>query len=585
MDKSIIIDFLRAGFNITPGALSFIKNQPDPTKYVRIFLNSLNCRNRQTTITKEMLETVDQALSGVKQATGTMKKTAIVGAKVLDKACESQVEQPPPVQVDVSYTKPGGQPAAGGSPSTGIPATRATIDPATALVPATGTISFDGNVEPRATETPGILKAYRTTSKSTFVPRAKEHDPEVKVIEDCTNHLKNDGEFSDFLAVFSDRFDKLKAMFKNRPDLGKLVDIQDVAHYSRNDREMSIAGMVVDKRLSKAGNVMLTIDDKTSTVNLVISGRDVDKKLLDNIVLDEVMCFKGFSKDGKLFIATEFFWPDIRPHKPVPAEEDISILLLSDMHVGSDNHLGDLWDRLRAWLNGEGISDKAKELAGKVKYVSIAGDLVDGVGVYPTQEQHLVIKDVHAQFARVTEMLQDLPDHVTFIISPGSHEPVRRALPQPAIPELYAKGLYDLGAVMVGDPAIVETHGVKTLLYHGESFIDLSIDIPAISNKNPEDSMQKLLVSRHLAPTFGKKTELAPDKRDWLVINEVPDIFHSGHVHCNGVKMYKGTWMINSGCFQGQTDFMKGLGIVPTPGKPNIVNLKTFELTTLNLGA
>jgi DNA polymerase II small subunit len=95
--------------------------------------------------------------------------------------------------------------------------------------------------------------------------------------------------------------------------------------------------------------------------------------------------------------------------------------------------------------------------------------------------------------------------------------------------------------------------------------------------------MEKLMMSRHLAPSFGKKTELAPDKKDWLVINEVPDIMHTGHVHCNGVKMYHGTWLVNSGCFQGQTDFMKSLGIVPSPGKPNIISLKDFKLTTLNL--
>jgi len=33
-----------------------------------------------------------------------------------------------------------------------------------------------------------------------------------------------------------------------------------------------------------------------------------------------------------------------------------------------------------------------REIAGRVKYVLIAGDIVDGVGVYPNQIKELVIK-------------------------------------------------------------------------------------------------------------------------------------------------------------------------------------------------
>lgn len=421
------------------------------------------------------------------------------------------------------------------------------------------------------------------TSKSVFTPLAKEYSPAVKIIEDCTGRLKNDGEFSDFSHLFNDRFEKLKNMFKNRNDIARLVDISELATTGKKSEELFIAGMVIDKKQTKSGNTILEIDDKTGRVNVILSTKSMDPKNLAYIILDEVLCFKGFYKDG-IFISNEFHWPDVKHgRQPHLSEDDLSILLISDLHVGSDNHLSDVWNRLRAWMRGEGTSDKAKEMAGKVKYVAIAGDLVDGIGVYPTQEEHLVIKDATKQFEKAAEMLGEFPDHVTFIIAPGSHEPVRRALPQPATSKSYAKSLYDIGAIMVSDPAVVETHGIKTLMYHGESFIDLSIDIPEITHKTPELSMEKLLKSRHLAPSFGKKTELAPDKRDWLVISEVPDIMLTGHVHCNGVKNYHGTWLVNSGCFQGQTDFMKGLGIVPTIGQPNIINLKDFRLTTLNL--
>jgi len=49
---------------------------------------------------------------------------------------------------------------------------------------------------------------------------------------------------------------------------------------------------------------------------------------------------------------------------------------------------------------------------------------------------------------------------------------------------------------------------------------------------------------------------------------------HTGHLHKNGYGMYHGILLVNSGCFQAQTDFMKSLGIIPDFGKPTIVNIK-----------
>ncbi|MBN2150506.1 MAG: hypothetical protein JW839_03565 [Candidatus Lokiarchaeota archaeon] len=572
LDKAIIMDFLRAGFNITPGALCFIKQRDDPSQFAQLLLKSFKSTRQRKTITLEMLETIDGALA---KLVGNLRGTKAESGGVAPKRDQ---DRPSP-----------GKPGARASPRAGaVPLIRA--DPAALATPAVDVPGEDKpaievvSMDEAANQAAGAVpRAAGLTSKSTFTPLAKEHAAQVKVVEDCTGKLRNDGEFGDFLHVFSDRFERIKAIFKGRSDIPRFTDICDLGDASRSGDETYVLGMVVDKRQTKSGNLMLEIDDATGTTNVVISAKSKDPRVLATILMDEVLCFKGFNKEG-FFFANEFYWPDVRRNRrPQLAAEDLSIALVSDLHVGSDNHLGDLWDRFKRWIRGEGLSEAAREFAGKVKYIAIAGDLVDGVGVYPTQEEHLVIKDVYQQFDRVAEMLGELPDYITFIVSPGSHEPVRRALPQPAIPKSYARGLYALKAVMVGDPATVETHGVKTMLYHGESFIDLSIDIPGMSNSTPEKAMEKLMASRHLAPSFGKKTELAPDKKDWLVINEVPDILHTGHVHCNGVKQYHGTWLVNSGCFQGQTDFMKSLGIVPSPGRPNVISLKDFKLTTLNL--
>jgi len=88
--------------------------------------------------------------------------------------------------------------------------------------------------------------------------------------------------------------------------------------------------------------------------------------------------------------------------------------------------------------------------------------------------------------------------------------------------------------------------------------------------------------SRHLAASYGGKTMLSPENRDYLVIDRVPDIFHAGHIHVFGYCNYRGVLVVNSGGWQRQTEYMEKLGLVPTPGKVPVVNLQTFETSVLS---
>jgi len=101
--------------------------------------------------------------------------------------------------------------------------------------------------------------------------------------------------------------------------------------------------------------------------------------------------------------------------------------------------------------------------------------------------------------------------------------------------------------------------------------------IPGLDNNKPIETMKELLICRHLAPIYGKKTQIAPVNKDWLVIDKIPDIFHTGHLHIFGMGEYNHVPLVNSGCFQSQTDFMKSFGISPTPGIVPIINLDTLE--------
>jgi DNA polymerase II small subunit len=89
--------------------------------------------------------------------------------------------------------------------------------------------------------------------------------------------------------------------------------------------------------------------------------------------------------------------------------------------------------------------------------------------------------------------------------------------------------------------------------------------------------MKVLLKARHLSPMYGYRTPIAPEKEDMLVINEVPDIFHVGHIHIIGVERYRSTLLVNSGAWQSQTNFQQTMGIVPTAGIAVFVNLSTLH--------
>jgi DNA polymerase II small subunit len=181
------------------------------------------------------------------------------------------------------------------------------------------------------------------------------------------------------------------------------------------------------------------------------------------------------------------------------------------------------------------------------------------------------------------DLIRKIPDYIKIFIMPGNHDPGRRALPQPAIPKKFNSGLWEReNVVMVGNPSIVSLNGVKVLMFHGHSIDDIVKTTPGLSYDSPTDVMKHLLRARHLSPIYGSQTPIAPEIEDFLVIEDIPDIFHVGHVHRAQLDMYKGILLINSGSWQNQTPFQASVGMTPNPGIALMVNLKTFQVLHQN---
>jgi DNA polymerase II small subunit len=425
----------------------------------------------------------------------------------------------------------------------------------------------------------------------------------------------SEGTIDDFLLMFRDRFDRIKKIYMARIDTQKAIS-PSVAKMRKSPTKRTtpmsgdgfrrrrppsqiVLGIIRDKHISKAGNVIIDIEEYQSEGVLTesrssgigtnesilciipsklngLQGQNLSEKA-NSLLLDEIVCISGSVDYDKRMIADDVLFPDIPTARQIGrAKRDIYAAFISDLHCGSQEFLEDELDQFIAWLNGRDVNDADKAMVANTKYLFIAGDMVDGISVYPGQRYHLQISSLYDQYALIAEKLRKLPDRVKVLCIPGNHDAARQALPKPPIMKTFAEPLYNLDNVtMLGDPSQVTVEGVNVLITHGDSLDDLVTTLPGASYTEPALPMKELLKKRHLAPLYGGKTELAPLHRDWMVIDTPPDVVHFGHAHHNAVDNYRGVQIINSGTFQSQTDFMRKQGVVPTPGIVTFLNLRT----------
>lgn len=416
---------------------------------------------------------------------------------------------------------------------------------------------------------------------SDYHPFAKDIDANYRIRN--AELEKTPSGVDDFAAYFKNRFEKLKeAIERGRPgNLGMVNNIENLKQYA-NGREVCIVGMVYDRIITKKGHILVTLEDETGQAKLLFlkpektSRKEMHElfELASKIVNDEVMAVKG-RVSSPFLIANAIIWPDI-PIRPMKrTEEDIAIAFASDIHVGSKLFLEKQFVKFIEWLNGN--VPARKDIAEKVKYLVISGDLVDGIGVYPNQDKELLISDIYKQYAVLFDYLNDIPDYIHVFVLAGNHDALQRAEPQPPLGDDLINDFRKDNIHLVSNPGYVTMHGIKTLAYHGTSLDSVIQGIPTCSYAKPESAMIEVLRKRHLSPIYGDNP-IMPSKHDSLVIDEVPDILHMGHLHKNGYAEYHGTQIINSGTWQSRTSYQVKLGHMPTPALLPVYNTKSGEL-------
>jgi DNA polymerase II small subunit len=436
---------------------------------------------------------------------------------------------------------------------------------------------------PEPPPTPPIMDYDEQVAADEFYPYAKDIASDFKILDDATGKLTANGTLEEYVRLFQDRFKRIEKIFRQRIDVRAATPIAE-ALKSQPKTKLKIICMLTEKRDSK-NHTILSVEDPHSSATVLVPQKaspDVRKKAL-MLMPDQVICLAVIKTRTNLFLAEDIIFPEIGRKPQQRAPEPIYAVLTSDIHIGSTKFEKEAFKRFILWLKGKYGSPAMRQIAGRVKYLLIAGDLVDGIGIYPDQQKELTIRDVRKQYAFAIKYFEKIPSYIDIFISPGNHDAARKSLPQPAIPEGYLAAIKDKPNMhSVGSPCLLNLHGVDVLMYHGRSLDDIIGVVPGMDHEHPDKAMRLLLQSRHLAPVYGGKTMLSPENRDYLVIDKVPDIFHAGHIHVNGHCNYRGVLVVNSGGWQAQTDYMEKLGLVPTPGKVPVVNLQTLELSILS---
>jgi len=309
----------------------------------------------------------------------------------------------------------------------------------------------------------------RQTTREARPPMAARIAPRLEVTPvDEPSPL---GDVDGFIDLFNSRFAQLEVILKRRVDVRDAISLSQAVKLPVKSKFKTI-GIVSGKR-TRSNRLFLELESPEASITVMLSGADVVKKGLE-VLEDQVICIDGLKYSEDLLIAEDLIWPDVPIHESGRANEPVCVVIIGDVHVGSKYFRKDLFEKFIKWMNMDLGPQASRELASRVKYVVIAGDLVDGVGIYPDQLDELTITTQTAQYEEAAKLLARLPDYVEIIVIPGNHDAVRRSLPQPPIPESYAPSLYmDKRVHLLPNPSNISLHGVKMLLAHGKALDDI----------------------------------------------------------------------------------------------------------------
>ena len=410
-----------------------------------------------------------------------------------------------------------------------------------------------------------VIESSKKKEESRVVEIKGEEDG-IKILKDVTGKLSAEGDAKGFVNLFRNRYEKLYELVKKRYEMKNAIPIKSIGRRE----EITTIGIVRDARRVKNG-MIVELEDEEDSIKVYVP-KDVDNMIIN----DEVIGIEG-RKHGDLIIVKNVVRPEIPITKrKAVTDEDGFIIFTSDIHIGSKSFLEKKWDKFIEWINGRAGNERQREVAKKIKYMVIPGDVVEGIGIYPKQEEDLIMEDIYQQYEELAKKINMIPDKIEIILQPGNHDAVRPPLPQPAFEDEIKSLFAHPNIHFVGNPCYIKIDGITILSYHGQSIQDFATALPGLSQNEPAKIMREMLKRRHMAPMYGSITSLAPEKEDYMIIDILPDIFVTGHIHTTQVDYYRNILLVNASSWQEQTEYQKMMNFMPDPAKVITVNMKNM---------
>lgn len=408
---------------------------------------------------------------------------------------------------------------------------------------------------------------------------------------------------NDFILYFNKRLQYFTKLLENRINADNVMRISALKDKWESNIVVTVIGLVSEITETKNGHMMITIEDRGGQVKCFINKKKIDpksdvfdkdfKEKIDNLCLDE-----GIGIVGK--VGKELIWTDeiLIPSPPnnnslKKTEEGGYVVCISDLHIGSKVFVEEAFYKFTDWLNGKTNNDMLNRVAKQVKYVVIAGDIIEGIGIYPDQGKDVRIMSTESQYNEAASILSLIPKDKCIIMIPGNHDTNRLSEPQTKLPYEKAYALYNMeNTLMLSNPSIVNLFGNDTsgglnfFLYHGGSIFYYADKIQHLREKGgakaPEEVIKYLLEKRHLAPSHGSTLYIPDSQNDPLVIKKMPDFFVTGHTHKMSVANYKGCTILSCGCWTEMSDYQEKMGMFPDIGKCILINTHTRKPQIIN---
>ncbi|MHA1973365.1 MAG: metallophosphoesterase [Candidatus Hodarchaeales archaeon] len=415
-----------------------------------------------------------------------------------------------------------------------------------------------------------VKQTEEKLEKTKVTVTRREQKSIIKVISSIPEKTTKKIEVETFRTLFRDRYTKLDNILRESMSETNIIIprfLEPGQKYPR--KNVLITGMVQETGVLSTNRFVINLDDpKHNFSTRVVMVKDSPSfPEYRNILRDSVISVLGDIpkklKEGELtiFWGKDIIRPSLKKHEFSQDLNDQNVLIISDIHYGSKHFSNNTFAKLIRFLTLDKLPKDLREQSRKITTIVIAGDLIEGVGLYPNQRQELKILSIEEQYSQLTELISRIPEELKIIIIPGEHDASLRTLPQPALNKKFASELIKLPNTQIfGNPLYIKINNKDFLITHGQGMDRLFQKQLRLETTDILTGIQTLLEYRHLGLEYGVSYPLIPLEKDYLVIEKVPDVLVIGHFHQASTTEYKGVKIITCGSFQRTKENNENLG-------------------------